>query len=285
MGIAAGGFHIAQQIIGNRIHPRKGCPGQFQIPLDDFIAYPQAMVFIGGKQVIGNVDLIEIQGVQILHFIYNFFRAAVSNPGSHHFAADAKNAFERTPPAGGHADRHVKRSVTAQRHQRAVRQGQFIEVFNRFSPGSEINIGSPTIGDPADIFQVKTAVNCPAKLYNGPFTFTDDNDIQIGIVCKGLLGAKRHMRPPYNGHDGRIYILDIFGDTHGHVEGHRNRGQADHLGSEVFQQVLQHGTAVRKHNQIKEFNLNAGRRQCAGQIRQPQRRGRGLGDRVIGVYE
>ncbi len=275
-GTAAGGFHFAEHIIGNRVHPRKGCPGQFQVPLDDFIAHPQAVVFIGGKKIIGNVDLGEIQGTQILHFINHFFGAAVSNPGSDHFAADTKNTFERTPPAGCYADRHGKCPVTSQRHQCAVRQGQLIQVFNRFSVSSEINIGSPAIGNPADIFQRTTIVDCPAQLYNGPFTFTDYSDIQISIVCKGFPCAKRHMRPPHNGHDGRINILDIFGDIHGHVEGHRNSGQADHLGSEVFQQVLQHGTAVRKHNQVKEFNLNAGRRQCAGQIGQPQGRGRGF---------
>ena len=62
---------------------------------------------IGGKQVIGNVDLVKIQGVQILQFIDDFIFAAVSHPVAHHFATDTKYAFERATPAGGDADGQI----------------------------------------------------------------------------------------------------------------------------------------------------------------------------------
>ena len=59
------------------------------------------MLFIGGEKVIGNINLIEIQGAQIFEFIGNLNRVPVAHPGAHHFAADAKNAFKRASAAGG----------------------------------------------------------------------------------------------------------------------------------------------------------------------------------------
>ena len=103
---AAGGLHFGQNFFGNGVDPGKRCPLQFQPPVYNFIAHGQTMLSIGGKQIIGNVNLMKIQRVHIFHFIDNLAGAAIANPGPHHFAAHTKYTLKRASAAGGQADRH-----------------------------------------------------------------------------------------------------------------------------------------------------------------------------------